>query len=95
MAQIRWAPQAADDLEAIAEFIGLDSPHFASLFVLDILAAIEWLEEFPQLGMVVPEILNPAIRERILGSYRVKLDKVEILTIYHGARLFDLSKIKY
>ena len=44
MAQIRWTPQAADDLEAIADFIALDSGHYASLFVLDVLAATERLE---------------------------------------------------
>jgi plasmid stabilization system protein ParE len=31
MAQVRWTPQAADDLDAILEFIARDSPHFAGL----------------------------------------------------------------
>jgi plasmid stabilization system protein ParE len=29
MAPVRWTPQAADDLDAIAEFIARDSPLFA------------------------------------------------------------------
>jgi len=37
MAEVRWTPQAADDLDAIAEFIAHDSPHYASIFVLDVL----------------------------------------------------------
>ncbi len=40
MAQVRWTPQAADDLDAIAEFIARDSPHFAALFVADILQTV-------------------------------------------------------
>ena len=40
MAEVRWTPQAAEDLESIAEFIAEDSPHYARLFVIDILQAI-------------------------------------------------------
>ena len=39
MAQIRWTLQAADDLEAITEFIAADSPHYAQLFAIDVLNA--------------------------------------------------------
>lgn len=28
MAEVRWAPQAAEDLESIAEFIAQDSTHY-------------------------------------------------------------------
>jgi plasmid stabilization system protein ParE len=43
-------PQALGDLEAITEFIARDSPHYASLFVLDALAAVQRLERFPKSG---------------------------------------------
>ncbi len=46
MAEVRWTPQAADDLDASADFIALDSPHYASLFVLDVLQAVERLNRF-------------------------------------------------
>jgi plasmid stabilization system protein ParE len=36
MAEVRWTPQAAGDLESITDFIAKDSPHYASLFVVDI-----------------------------------------------------------
>ena len=93
MAQVRWTPQAADDLDAIAEFIARDSPHFASLFVADILQTVERLFDFPESGRIGPEIGNRSIREVILGSYRIiyrrHSEAVEILTVYHGARLLD------
>ncbi len=45
-----------------------------------------------------PEINDPEIREILFGSYRivyrVKGELVEILTIYHGARLLDPTRLK-
>lgn len=98
MAEIRWTPQAADDLEAIADFISEDSTHYARLFVIDVLNAVQRLENFPRSGKIVPGSNDPIIREIILGNYRivyrVKPDLVEILTVYHGARLLDPSTLE-
>ena len=97
MAQVRWTPQAADDLELIADFISQDSPHYASLFVLDILQAVDRLIDFPQSGRVVPEINDPIIREVLFGDYRIiyrlRQNLVEILTVFHGSKLLDPSKL--
>lgn len=71
MAEVRWTPQAADDLEAITEFIAQDSSEYASLFALDVVAAVERVALFPQMGRIVPEVNNPLIREVILGNYRI------------------------
>jgi toxin ParE1/3/4 len=96
MAQVRWTPQAADDLEAIAQFIAKDSPDFASLSVADVLEAVERIAEFPESGRMVPEIGERTIPEIILGSYRInhryRAGVVEVLTVYHGARLLDPSR---
>jgi toxin ParE1/3/4 len=96
MAQVRWTPQAADDLDAIAEFIARDSPHFAALFVADILQTVDRLADFPESGRVVPEIGEKSIREIIFGSYRIihrwRSEAIEILTVYHGARLLDPTR---
>jgi toxin ParE1/3/4 len=96
MAEVRWTPQAADDLSAIAEFIARGSPHYATIFVMDVLQTVERLVHFPQMGRVVPEIGDPAIRELILGNYRViyrlGADLTEVLAVHHGARLLDPSK---
>ncbi len=98
MAEVRWTPQAADDLEAIAEFIAKDSPHYASLFVIDVLAAVERVASFPLSGRVVPEARDATTCEIILGSYRiiyrVREDLVEVLTVHHGARLLDPSRMR-
>ena len=47
MTEVRWTPQAADDLQAIYDFIARDSPYYAQLTVEDILAAIDRLGQFP------------------------------------------------
>jgi toxin ParE1/3/4 len=85
------------DLEAIADFIATDSPHYSSLFAIDVLASVERLQTLPRLGRVVPELHSPDVREIILGNYRIvcriREDVVEILTVWHGARLFDPSRL--
>jgi plasmid stabilization system protein ParE len=97
VAEVRWTPQAADDLKAIAEFVGKDSPHFASLFMLDVFAAVERLENFPESDRIVPQKNEPNIQELILGNYRIiyrlRDDLAELLTIHHGARLLDPNQL--
>ena len=99
MADVRWTPQAAEDLESISEFIARDSTHYARLFVLDVLEAVERLAPFPQSGRIVPEVNDPTIREILLGSYRivyrVKGERVDVLTVYHGARLLDPDSLEF
>ena len=97
MVEVRWTPEAAGDLEAITNFIAKDSPYYARLFVIDVLEAVDRLFDFPRSGRVVPELKNPVIREIILGNYRLvyrlRKQAVEILTGYHGTKLFNSSQI--
>ncbi len=98
MVEVRWTPQAAEDLDSIVEFIARDSPQYARLFVLDIFQTVERISKFPQSGRVVPELKNLVVREVILGQYRLvyrlKGVGLDLLTIYHGARLLDPSKLR-
>ena len=98
MVEIRWTHQACRDLQAIVEFIAKDSPHYARLFVVDIFQAVDRIAEFPRSGRIVPEFRNPTLRELILGNYRlvyrVKAKCIQLLTVYHGARLLDPEKFK-
>ncbi|MEN6627695.1 MAG: type II toxin-antitoxin system RelE/ParE family toxin [Candidatus Sumerlaeia bacterium] len=98
MAEVRWTPQAADDLQSIIEFAAHDSPAYARLLAIDIFEAIEQLATFPRSGRMVPEIQSPEIRELLLGNYRMiyraKPEVVEILTIYHGARLLNPKRLQ-
>ncbi len=55
-------------------------------------ARVDQLENFPELGRVVPERNQPNIREIIVKNYRIvyRVDQtkkaVEILRVWHGAR---------
>jgi len=94
---VRWTPQATDDLEAITDFIATDSEHYASLFAMDVLAAVERLAVLPNSGRIVPELSDPSVREILFGNYRivhrVRGELVEIVTVYHAARLLDPSTL--
>ena len=63
MAQVRWTPQAADDLEAICLFIARDSFELAATFADRVLRATDRLVSYPRLGRAVPELGIENIRE--------------------------------
>lgn len=96
MAQVRWTPQAADDLEAICLFIARDAPQLAAIFADRVLRANDQLARHPRLGRVLPELGIDNIREIIVSSviYRIRQDEVHLLTVHHGARLLDPAKIE-
>jgi toxin ParE1/3/4 len=83
---------------AICKFIARDSDHFARLFANKVFEKAKTLEAFPNAGRVVPESNQEAIREIFHGNYRivyrVRKDEVQVLTIHHSARLFDVSMIE-
>ena len=93
MAEIRWALQALEDVEAIANYIARDSAYYAQMFAVKTFDAVRRLEIFPESGRVVPEINQKNIREIILGNYRIiyrlKSEYVEILAVYHSSRLLN------
>lgn len=71
MTEVRWTTQAADDLQAIYDFIGRDSEEYAQVIIEGILAAIDNLEQFPLLGRTVPERSRDDLRELIKPPYRI------------------------
>ncbi|MSP61490.1 MAG: type II toxin-antitoxin system RelE/ParE family toxin [Myxococcales bacterium] len=97
MTRLRWSPQAVEDLEAIRAFISRDSQHYAQLVMERIVAAIERLPAFPQMGRVVPELADPEIREVIVDVFRVvyryRSDCVEVATVFRASRMFPLNRV--
>ena len=82
----------------ICLFIARDSPEMAATFADRVLRATDRLASYPRLGRTVPELGIENIREVIVGSYRViyriRQDEVHLLTVHHGARLLNGSKIE-
>lgn len=91
MTEIRWTPQAADDLQAIHDFIARDSPRYARAEVERILASIDQLEVFPDCGRIVPEYRQEDVRELIERPYRIVYrthgDTAIVLMIFRASRL--------
>jgi addiction module RelE/StbE family toxin len=93
--RVVWAPQAIDDVEAIRAYVTRDSAHYADLVVERIVAAVTRLESHPLSGRVVREVGDETLRGVIHGSYRIvyrlRQEVAEIVTVFHGARLFGLD----
>lgn len=91
MTRVIWTLQAVEDIEAIKAYIARDSARYAELLVERLVAAVEHLERFPRSGRIVPEIGDDTLREVIHGNYRVvyrvRSEAVEVITVYHAARL--------
>ena len=87
-----WTQAAKADLRSIHDFIKRDSPFYAKRVTQEIIQRTEKIERFPNLGKVVPEIGDDAIREIPVYSYRIIYERGEndiyILTVVHRRRNF-------
>lgn len=97
--KIEWTEPALSDLEGIRKYIGRDSEYYASRFIERIIAAVERLEIFPDMGRRVPEAEGgDNIRELLFQNYRimyrVELQRILLLTIIHAARDISLKEPK-
>jgi plasmid stabilization system protein ParE len=88
-----WSLEAIEDIEAIAAYIERDSPWYAKAVASKIVETAETIPVYPELGRVVPEIGNPAIRERFVHRYRIiyRLDPTHVLVaaVIHGRQDFE------
>jgi plasmid stabilization system protein ParE len=86
-----WSPEAVEDVESIAEYIGKDSAFYANSVISGITDLTGSLGEFPLIGRVVPELNDESIRERFAYNfriiYRVEKERILVLAIVHGKRL--------
>jgi toxin ParE1/3/4 len=88
--KIIWSPEAVEDLIEIRNYIARDSESYAAGMVESVLESVDQLAEFPLMGRRVAEFDDDAIRELIVGPYRVIYrtgrDSADIAAIVHGAR---------
>jgi len=95
--KIRWTHEALERLIEIEEYIAQDSTARAIAFVDQLLEQADLLFENPRRGRLVPEIANPDIRELIFKKYRIvyrlKANRIEILTVFEGHRLLRIDEL--
>lgn len=88
--KVIWSFEAISDLEAIAEYISKDSKYYATSFVQKVLEVSKSLSKFYERGRIVPELINPEIREIFVKEYRliyqIKEKQIVILGLVHGRR---------
>ncbi len=99
MALVNWTEQSIEDIEAIANYIALHSPKFASLQVNRFFEKTEILETQSFIGRIVPEVKNKMIREIILGNYRiiykiVSPARIDILTVHHSSMKLPKKRLR-
>ena len=91
MNRVVWTRQAILDVEAIRNYISRDSQRYATVVVDQIVTAVDRLERFPLSGRRVPERPGSELREVLCASYRIMYrvsgELVEVMTVFHGARI--------
>jgi plasmid stabilization system protein ParE len=79
-----WSPAARDDLHDIVVFIARDKPNRAMSFGYELISETDRLQEFPELGRIVPEYRSENIREILFRPYRIV---TELITTESFVRL--------
>ena len=87
--KIRWTAVAADDLKSVHEYLSEHAPARADTIVDRILAGIDVLEQYPNIGR---QGRIDGTRELVITGtpfivfYRLRKSQVEILGVLHAAR---------
>jgi plasmid stabilization system protein ParE len=90
--EIVWTESAAADLEAIVRYLARRNATAAESVRTGILDHVETLSRFPLIGPVYERERSGRTREIVYRSYRIfyrveeTAHRVEILTVWHGAR---------
>ena len=87
--EVRWSPEAADDLEQIVRYIQRDNPEVARKVAAIIIDAVGGLSMFPKRGRLgriegTCELVVTALPW--IAVYRVRDKTVEVVRIHHGAQ---------
>ena len=89
--QVKWLAKALQNLEHEAEFIAQENPQAARLVVDRIYEAVNNLAENPALGHPgrihgIRELVVPDTRYIIPYRVRPRLNRIEILRVFHASR---------
>ena len=91
MTRITFTNRAVDDLDAINEYRSTYSPAYANHLIDAIIARVERLMVFPEMGRIVPEFNLAYLRELIHSEYRIVYkvvndEQIDIITTQHSSR---------
>lgn len=96
--KLYWTETALQDLLTIRRYIASDNPTAAKRWVERLRERARNILYAPLAGRKVPEFLRDDIRELIEGNYRIVYqvleDRLVILTVFEGHRLFPAEKVE-
>ncbi|MEW6737963.1 MAG: type II toxin-antitoxin system RelE/ParE family toxin [Acidobacteriota bacterium] len=100
MINISWTPLARQRLNDIIDKIAQENKTAAQSISSNIIKKIRLLEQFPEMGRIVPELNHLFTREliennyRIIYRYNISQSEVIILTIRHVKELLTKKETK-
>jgi len=96
--KLAWLPKAQRSLREIRQYIALDNPKAARVFIKKLKATAGRLKSFPEAGWMLEDFESLGFREIVHDNYRIiyriKGDVVEIANVLHGARILRRSDLK-
>lgn len=84
MVKLTWTELSTEDLRQVFDYIAKDSSRYASITVNKIYSRAQDIIENPYVGRIVPEL-----NDKIISS-----SQVDILRVYHSARLLKSDKLE-
>jgi len=95
--RIAFAASAIDDLLAIREWhAGQQVPEVGERLLREVVAHVERLAAFPEMGRIVPEFGVPHLRELIHPPfrvvYRLDADCVRVVRVWRSERILDVPQ---
>jgi len=89
--KVQFTPSARTQFLSALSYIRKDNPSAAVNFRKRTEIILRRLEEFPESGRIIPEFPELPYREMIISPYRffykIKIDIVWIVAMWHGAQL--------
>ena len=77
-------------LEALVDYVSLTSPVYAEGMVSRIDQRLQLASTHPEIGRIVLDVEDPALRELVVPPYRifyrVRPDAIEVLAVVHERR---------
>jgi toxin ParE1/3/4 len=93
MVKISFTSQAKNELKEIKIYISLNSPLQGKRVVQKIFDEIQKLTSHPEIGRPIISTKTNVIRQILVYKYRIFYrvvgESLQVLSIYHGARLLE------
>lgn len=97
MAQVIWTEPALQDLDTIADYIGLDKPEAARKWVQTVFSKAALLKRFPKLGSAPRELPGMPYRQLLIAPcrifYRIEKTNIYILFVMRQEQLLRVENL--